>query len=64
MHASSTRSMHQTMRGGKKHEISQKARDWIDRQVRGELAHMAGTNAIELDVATRYVVGAFLEVMH
>lgn len=56
--------MHQTMRGGKKHEISQKARDWIDRQVRGELAHMAGTNAIELDVATRYVVGAFLEVMH
>lgn len=64
VHADATRTMHQAMMGGKKHEIPEEVRDWISRQVRRELAGMARKNAIGLDVATRVVVGAFLEVMH
>lgn len=64
VHADATRTMHQAMMGGKKHGIPEEVRDWIGRQVRRELAGMASKGAIELDVATRFVVGAFSEVMH
>ncbi|MDQ8757414.1 TetR/AcrR family transcriptional regulator [Sphingosinicella sp. LHD-64] len=63
-HADATRTMHLAMLGGKKHEIPEEVRGWIDRQVRHELADMARQGAIRLDAATHFVVGAFLEVMH
>ena len=63
-HADATRTMHRAMMGGKQHEIPEEVRDWIGRQVRSELTCMAGKDAINLDVAARFVVGAFLEVMH
>lgn len=64
VHANATRAMHQAMMGGKQREVPQEIRDWIDRQVRRELAGMAGKDATGLDIATRFVAGAFLEVMH
>lgn len=52
------------MMGGKKHEIPDEVRDWISREVRRELEGMAGKDIIKVNVAARFVVGAFLEVMH
>lgn len=63
-HADATRTMHRAMMGGKQHEIPEEIREWIGRQVRRELMCIAGRNAIGLEVATRFVTGAFFEVMH
>lgn len=52
--------------GGKRREMPEEIRDWISGHVRRELAGMAAGNAsgARLEVATRFVVGAFFEVMH
>ncbi|MFC3726507.1 TetR/AcrR family transcriptional regulator [Neoaquamicrobium sediminum] len=63
-HADATRMMHRAMMGGKNHEIPEEIRDWIGKQVRHELTGIVGKDAIGLEVATRFVTGAFLEVMH
>lgn len=63
-HADVTRTMHRAMMGGKKHEIPEEIRDWIGKQVRRELTGIVGKDTIGREVATRFVTGAFLEVMH
>ncbi|PLP55691.1 hypothetical protein CYK37_29030 [Mesorhizobium loti] len=63
-HADATRTMHRAMMGGKTHEIPEEIRGWTAKQVRRELTGMAGKDAIRLEVATRFVTGAFFEVMH
>ena len=65
-HADATREMHRALTGGKKHEMPEEIRDWISGRVRRELTDMAVGNAgrARLEVVTRFVVGAFFEVMH
>ena len=65
-HADATREMHRALTGGKKHEMPEEIRDWISGRVRRELTDMAVGNAgrARLEVITRFVVGAFFEVMH
>lgn len=65
-HADATREMHRALMGGKRREMPEEIRDWISGHVRRELAGMAAGNAsgARLEVATRFVVGAFFEVMH
>lgn len=64
VHADATRMLHRAMLGGKQHEIPEEIRSWISKQVRRELMGVAGKDAIGLEVATRFVTGAFFEIMH
>lgn len=63
VHADATRMVHRAMIGGKQHEIPDEIRSWISKQVRHELMNGAGKDAIGLEVATRFVTGAFFEVL-
>ena len=66
VHAASTREMHRSLMGGKKREMPDEIRDWIKGQVRSELASIAAGQKKDVLVegATRFVVGAFSELMH
>jgi len=64
VHAEAMRTMHRAMMGGKQHEIPKEIRGWIGKQIHRELMGMAAKDAIGLEVATRFVTGAFFEVMH
>jgi hypothetical protein len=52
--------------GGKKREMPEEIRDWISGQVRRELASIQASDrgGARLKIATRFIVGAFFEVMH
>ena len=65
-HARATRQMHRTLMGGKKREMPEEIRDWISGQVRRELANIQASDkgGARLEIATRFIVGAFFEVMH
>ncbi|MER8882822.1 TetR/AcrR family transcriptional regulator [Mesorhizobium sp. M0074] len=64
-HALATREMHRALMGGKKREMPEEIRGWISRQVRHELANIQGDEGgVRLEIATRFIVGAFFEVMH
>ncbi|QLL64221.1 TetR/AcrR family transcriptional regulator (plasmid) [Sinorhizobium mexicanum] len=65
-HAYATREMHRGLMGGTKREIPKEIRDWISGQIRRELAGIAdgGKDRVRLEIATRFVTGAFFEVMH
>nr|WP_246780221.1 TetR/AcrR family transcriptional regulator [Rhizobium ruizarguesonis] len=65
-HALATRAMHRALLGGSKRETPEEIRDWISQQIRSELADLSGhrESGTELEIATRFVVGALLEVMH
>ena len=64
-HAYATRGMHGAFLGGKKREIPQEVREWIGKEIRRELIDIAQSNKDEatLDFATRFVTGAFFEVV-
>jgi AcrR family transcriptional regulator len=65
-HAHATRQMHRALMGGKKREMPEEIRDWISGQVRRELVDISGGNddGAALEIATRFFVGAFFDVMH
>ncbi|WP_292075439.1 TetR/AcrR family transcriptional regulator [Mesorhizobium sp.] len=65
-HAHATREMHRALMGGKKREMPEEIRGWISGLVRRELASIQGDNesGARLEIATRFIVGAFFEVMH
>jgi AcrR family transcriptional regulator len=65
-HAHATREMHRALMGGKQREMPEEIRDWISGQVRRELASIPGGDegGARLEIITRFVVGAFFEVMH
>ena len=65
-HAHATRQMHRALLGGKKREMPEEIRSWISAQVRWELVRISGGNegGARLEIATHFVVGAFLDVMH
>ncbi|WP_222028481.1 TetR/AcrR family transcriptional regulator [Rhizobium laguerreae] len=65
-HALATRAMHRALIGGTKRETPEEIHDWISQQVRRELTDSSGhhESRAELEIATRFVVGALLEVMH
>ncbi|WP_105440445.1 TetR/AcrR family transcriptional regulator [Neorhizobium sp. T25_13] len=65
-HALATRAMHRALIGGTKRETPEEIHDWISKQIRRELAGLSGhhESRAELEIATRFVVGALLEVMH
>ncbi|BCH22913.1 TetR family transcriptional regulator [Mesorhizobium sp. L-8-10] len=65
-HAHATREMHRGLMGGTKREIPKEIRDWISAQIRRELVGIAdgGKDGVRLEIATRFVTGAFFEVMH
>ena len=65
-HGHATRQMHRALLGGKKHEMPEEIRDWISGQVRRELMGISGGNegGARLEITTRFVVGAFFDVMH
>ncbi|RUU03382.1 TetR/AcrR family transcriptional regulator [Mesorhizobium sp. USDA-HM6] len=63
-HADATRNMHRALLGGKEREVPAEIRDWIGRQVRRELAEIAGGDGDRLELASRFMTGAFFEVMH
>lgn len=64
--AEATREMHRALMGGHRHDVPEEIRSWIGSLIRQELAGRAGHNECgpELDVATRFVAGAFFEVLH
>jgi AcrR family transcriptional regulator len=65
-HAHMARETHTALMGGKKREMPDEIREWISGQVRRELIGMpAGPRGgMKLEIATRFIVGAFFEVMH
>jgi AcrR family transcriptional regulator len=65
-HAHVARETHSALMGGKKREMPDEIREWISGQVRRELVKIQGgaKGGARLDVATRFIVGAFFEVMH
>jgi AcrR family transcriptional regulator len=65
-HADATREMHRALLGGKKREMPEEIRDWISGQVRCEVADIANgdVDQVRLEIAARFVTGAFFEVMH
>jgi AcrR family transcriptional regulator len=64
-HAHSTREMHCAPMGGKKREMPEEIRGWISGQVRRELTNLRGDEGgARLEIATRFIVGAFFEVTH
>lgn len=65
-HAQATRELHCALMGGKNREMPEEIRDWISGQVRRELADIEGGEVGEarLEIATRFILGAFVEVIH
>ena len=60
-HALAAREMHRSLISGKKREMPEEIHDWINGQVRRELASF-GVEGSALEVTTRFVVGAFTEI--
>ncbi|TJW12651.1 MAG: TetR/AcrR family transcriptional regulator [Mesorhizobium sp.] len=64
-HAHAMREMHRVLMGGKKREMPEEIRSWISGQVRHELTNIQGDEGgATLEIATRFIVGAFFEVTH
>jgi hypothetical protein len=60
------REIHRALTGGKTREMPEEIRDWISGQIRRELVNIQAcdNNCVRLEIATRFIVGAFFEVMH
>lgn len=65
-HAQAKRDMHRGLIGGIDRIMPDEIREWITTEVRRDLIGLRGdrTDGMAFEVATRYVVGAFLEVLN
>jgi AcrR family transcriptional regulator len=64
-HAHVTRQMHRALIGGKQRDMPDEIREWMTAQVHRELMGISGEgeDGVHLEIATRFVVGAFFEVV-
>jgi AcrR family transcriptional regulator len=65
-HAHAARETHRALMGGQKREMPEEIRNWISGQIRRELVNLQACdkNGARLEIETRFIVGAFFEMMH